>query len=416
MEKYRKHSPKQQRNNLVILVQLDGCRFDYIEEAKTQLLFDLKRQGVYGSLIPTFGFEPDAAYTAGLYPDESNGGAQFWYDPGKSPFSFLGQWAYVLNLLPDLPERALRRLIKRIAGQRCLSPTLSTARIPFHLLKYFGFPMHCRIDEPTFDGPDSSIFDILRKANRVWLYHGFPNYKVNMDSVVSRVEKSLFPPFEFAFFHIGDLDKIGHRYGPEAEEIKAGLKKIDKGIKRIIEIANERFTEVHLVVIGDHGMIAVRRHLDIWSKLKKLPLCLEKDYLMFLDSTMARFWFFSDRAEKLIVDMLENIKGGHTLNQAEKDRYHLNYSHDKFGDIIFLADPGVLISPNFYQNRKPVKGMHGYAPETPEQQSALVIHSSKVKQPKKLVEPVDMRSIFPTILNLLALPMPEGCKLQSLIE
>ena len=137
---------------------------------------------------------------------------------------------------------------------------------------------------------------------------------------------------------------------------------------------------------------------------------------MFLDSTMVRFWFFSDRAERLIVDLLDNIEGGHILSQAEKDKYHLNYSHNKFGDIIFLVDPGVLIFPNFYQNKRPVKGMHGYAPETPDQQSALLIHFPKVKETKRFEEPVDMRRVFPTLLDLLDLPIPEGTTAKSLLQ
>lgn len=364
--------------------------------------------------MPTFGFEPDAAYIAGLYPDEADGGAQFWYDQSAGPFSFLGGWVRTLNLLPDLPERALRRLVKRIARRRCTSPTLSTARIPFHLLKYFSFPMRCKMDNPDFVKA-GSVFDLLRQTGLKWLYHGTPDYKVDLDSNTTRVEKALFPPLEFAFFHIGDLDRVGHKYGPESVEIKAALKRIDKGIEHIHKVANERFEEVHLVIMGDHGMMEVQRHLDIWSELKKLPVKLEKDYLMFLDSTMARFWFFSEKAEGLIVDLLDNIEGGHIISQEEKDRYHLNYSHNEFGDIIFLVDPGVLIFPNFYQSKKPVKGMHGYAPETPEQQSALLIHSPKVKVPKRIDEPVDMRRVFPTLLDLLDLRIPAGTTVKSLL-
>ena len=148
--------------------------------------------------------------------------------------------------------------------------------------------------------------------------------------------------------------------------------------------------------------------------MKKIPTIIEKDYLVFLDSTMARFWFFSESARRLIIELLSHIGGGHVLTQEEKDRYHLNYPHNKFGDLIFLVDPGVLIFPNFYQNRHPVKGMHGYAPETPEQQSLLLISSPRVNTPVEITQPIDMRRVFPTILDLLDLPVPRGCKLTSI--
>lgn len=401
--------------NITLFVQLDACRADYFGQKTLHFVGEETDQCMSATILPTFGFEPDAAYIAGLYPDQADGGAQFWFDSENSPFSFLGESSRVLNVLPDLPNRTLRRLVRRIARQRCKSPTLSIARIPFHLLKYFDFPMHCRMDEPEFI-KKATVFDALRRAGRPWLFHGVPDYKVGMDYVVTRVEKDLFPPLEFAFFHIGDLDGVGHKYGPESEEIRATLERIDKGIERVVKVAKERFEEVYLLIMGDHGMMEVRKHLDIWSELKKLPVKLEKDYLVFLDSTMVRFWFFSDRAEKIIVDMLSDLDNGHILSQAEKDKYHLNYPHNKFGDIFFLVDPGNLIFPNFYQNRKSVKGMHGYAPETPEQQAALLIQSPKVKESKWLEKPVDMRRVFPTLLDLMDLPIPEGIKVKSLLE
>ena len=393
---------------LTILIQLDACRHDYINENNTPFLFNLKTEKVSGSLIPTFGFEPDAAYISGLYPDETNGGAQFWYDPNVTPLSSLGGWTQVINLLPDLPDRVLRRLLKLI------SKRIKTARIPYHLLKFFSCPTRGCIDGPKFAKSDT-VFELLQKAGRTWLYHGFPKYRVDMNCVAKRVERDLFPSLDFAFLHIGDLDGEGHQHGPESEEIFNALKRIDKGIEGIVNVAKNRFKEVNFVIMGDHGMTSVNRLLNIWGQLKKLQVRLKKDYLVFFDSTMVRFWFFSDRAEKSIVDFLNGIKDGHILNQKERNKYHLNYSHNKFGDIIFLVDPGVLIYPNFYQNKKPVKGMHGYAPETPDQQSALLIHSPNIMASKQFDKPVDMRRVFPTLLDLMNLQIPESTTAKSLL-
>ena len=392
-----------------------GHAEDYFNMRSTPFLYALAKEGLYGAIVPTFGFEPDAAYIAGLYPDQADGGAQFWYDPSGSPFRFVSYLPKFLNYLPRVPELVIRKILTKAVRQFCKAPTLSTARVPFHLLRYFSFSMKFGMEHQAFCNTDT-VFDLLRENGKGWFFHCSPNNKVDLKSVVRPAEMDLHPPQSFAFFHIGNLDRIGHKYGPHSPELKKELLKVDDGIKAIWQFAKERFDVVYFLVIGDHGMMEVRRHLDIWSELKKLPIRLEKDYLMFLDSTMVRFWFFSDRAERLIVDLLDNIEGGHILSQAEKDKYHLNYSHNKFGDIIFLVDPGVLIFPNFYQNKKPVKGMHGYAPETPDQQSALLIHFPKVKETKRFEEPVDMRRVFPTLLDLLDLPIPEGTTAKSLLQ
>lgn len=404
-----------QNMSLILLVQVDALRYDYLTEVDLPFFLKLRCQGCLGLLIPTFGFEPDAAYIAGLFPDEADSGAQFWYYPDDSPFRFMQHWPKWLSVLHGFPEKILRKMIRLGARAYSQSPTLSTARIPFQLLKYFSFPMKCRMDQPGFVEGET-VFDLLIKEGRPWFFHGIPRYKVDMDSVIHHVDKELFPPAEFAFIHIGDLDRKGHRYGPESEEIKKTLKKIDEGLRQIYEISKSRYEDIYMIIIGDHGMMEVTKHIDIWNQLNKLQLELEKDYLVFLDSTMCRFWFFTAKAKTLITELLNNVEEGHVLSQEEKDRYHLNYSHNKFGDVIFLLDPGVLIFPNFYQNYNPVKGMHGYSPETPEQQSTLIIHSPKIKEPKRFDAPVDMRRVFPTVLDLLNLSKPTNICVESLLQ
>jgi dTDP-4-dehydrorhamnose 3,5-epimerase-like enzyme len=113
--------------------------------------------------------------------------------------------------------------------------------------------------------------------------------------------------------------------------------------------------------------------------------------------------------------VLRNIPGGAVLEQEDRDRYHLNYHHNRFGDLVYLADPGMQISPNFYQGTGIVRGMHGYRPEYPQQQSMVMIHGPAVQEPETLSEPVDMRRLFPTVLRLLGVEPPDhGCR-QSLI-
>lgn len=402
-------------NSLTILVQLDACRYDYISEKTTPFLHELKLKGIYGKLTPTFGFEPDAAYIAGLYPDEVNGGAQFWYHPDYSPFKFTKYFTKYLNWLPDLPELVLRKLIKTVTRIWCKAPNLSVSYIPLNLLHYFSFPIEYTIEHPNYCSKNS-IFNLLRQQNKKWLFHEGPEYKVNLDSAISRIKNHLFPPVLFAFIHIADLDHAGHKYGPTSSEVKKVLKNIDDSLKTIHILLKERYDSLNFVLIGDHGMVEVEKTLDINDTLKKLPVRLEKDYLVFLDSTMARFWFFSDLARDLIIDCLNNIDSGHILKKEEINKYHLNYNHNYFGDLIYLANPGVLIFPNYYQNKYPVKGMHGYSPETIEQHSIMIISSGLIKKPSIIKPPIDMRRIFSTILNLMKIPIPSECNVHSIID
>jgi len=397
--------------SITVFVMLDACRPDYIAKETTPFLYRLASKGYISPIQPTFGFEPDAAYLAGLFPDQADGGAQFWYAPDQSPFRLSRFFPRGLNNLPDIAQKVIRKLIVKLT--RSTSPNLSTARIPFHLINQFGLPMKFNLDHPDFCSYPT-IFDLLRNNNQKYLFHAAPKFRVTMAAALKRANKSLFPPNKFAFFHIGNLDGTGHKFGPDSKEIKKELLKVDQGLETLFRLSEKRFDKVNFVIMGDHGMVRVENHLDIENLLQYLPLKSGKDYLCFLDSTMARFWFFNNLAKEKITNALSFIKEGRVLNKKQIDRYHLNYTHNRFGDLIFLVDPGTLIFPNYFQNRAPVKGMHGYGPESIGQQAIFIINSSEIN-PEQHEKPVNMRQVFPTLCDLLTINKPDSCGLESLV-
>ncbi len=400
--------------SITVFVMLDACRHDYISKVRTPFMQSLAATGFFSPVRPTFGFEPDAAYLAGLYPDQADGGAQFWYAPEESPFKAAKRMPAFLNRLPELPRKVIRKLMVKAARRQSSSPNLSTAQIPFERLADFALPAKFGLDHPQFCPDDSTLFDLLRAENKKWLFHAAPRYRVTIAAACKRAERELKPPQVFAFFHIGNLDGVGHAHGPGSPEILKELERVDRGLERLHSLARERFDAVNFVVMGDHGMIGVEKTVDLESVLAALPLSYGKDYLYILDSTMARFWFFEDRARELVEQALSVVSGGRVLDQADKDRYHLNYAHNRFGDLIYLADPGCLIFPNYYQDRSPVKGMHGYAPEHDGQQAALIINANGAARQVKR-DPVDMRQVFPTLCDLLGLDKPAHCDAESLV-
>jgi len=399
--------------SLTIFVMLDACRPDYINKKTTPFMHDLASNGFSGPVKPTFGFEPDAAYLAGQYPDQADGGAQFWHASDKSPFKFTRLLPKHLNRLPELPQKVLRKLIMQIAQRKAESPNLSTARIPFHLLNQFATAMTHHLDHPQFSNSET-LFDQLRKYGKPYLFHAAPAFKVTMKAALDRAVKELFHSVEFAFFHIGNLDGVGHKYGPWSHQITKELTHVDKGLEDLYENVRHRFNPINIVIMGDHGMIEVTGHLNLLAHLKKHNLVNGRDFLFILDSTMARFWFYNKACEKTVRSILSDVGGGRVLTQKDRDFYHLNWSHNRFGDLIFLADPGTLIFPNHFQQHNPVKGMHGYDPQTRGQQAALIINGPNIRPQQKQISS-DMRRVFPTLCALLNIDRPESCGLESLV-
>jgi hypothetical protein len=232
--------------------------------------------------------------------------------------------------------------------------------------------------------PVSTIFDNFRDCNKKFLIYDWPqiiteqnnHLDINIKEDKAKTEKFLRlakEEREVYFIHLLDLDEIGHKFGPESEEMKKALLNEDNCIKKIF--SELKIEEHNFLIFSDHGMLNIKGTLDLKSILPKF----NKGYIYFLDSTMARFWFFNEEVKKQVIEILKNCGGGHLLTKKEKDKNNLNFKDNFYGDEIFLADSGVLILPNFFQD-KPIKGIHGYDFSDKNEKTIFITNSKSGKE------------------------------------
>jgi predicted AlkP superfamily pyrophosphatase or phosphodiesterase len=397
---------------LTLLVLLDALRGDYLTEEDAPFFGQIRDQGLTAPLRPTFGFEPDGAFLAGLYPDEGDGGAHYWRAPETSPFRWIGPLAPVLKFCPNgLMEQAVRRGLSWVTRKTTAYAFDTVAMIPFGLLPQFS-PVR---PTPEVKGA-ADLFALCTARGIPWVSHRHPWFKTDAAAGVRRLQQLIRPPVRFAFWYVSDLDKAGHRYGPLSPECRAAVRRVDEAARTLVSHLRGLYAHLDLVVMGDHGMVQVEGTVDVQQALASAGLGPGPELLYFLDSTMARFWFREGTVEERVMAVLRNLPGGAVLEQEDRDRYHLNYRHNRFGDLIYLADLGRLISPNFYQGREMVRGMHGYRSEEPQQQSLVLIHGPAIQKAQTMTEPVDMRRVFPTVLSLLGVEPPAAGRVESLIQ
>jgi len=158
----------------------------------------------------------------------------------------------------------------------------------------------------------------LLKNNKeyFWLYN-IPLKKLRYFDVC--IKKPLHEGKKCKYKRIGKLDPISHKYGTKSKETIKCIKEIDNIIKK------EEFD----ILLSDHGMIDIKETISV----PRTDIC-------FIDGTMARYW---DKKPKI------NLKKGKWIK-----------GNEEYGKYIFLANPGILIFPNFW-NQNPDKGMHGYS-------------------------------------------------------
>ena len=163
----------------------------------------------------------------------------------------------------------------------------------------------------------------------------------------------------FAFLYLADLDGALHMVGKDDASITARVASYESRLREVLREARKHYGEVRLSVISDHGMAHVTRTFDLQAVIAQLPLQFGRDYVAALDSTMARFWVRSEAAARLLPEVLAAARGGHLLSEEELVALGCDFPGQRYGQLIFLMDPGHLIVPS-HMGLKPIRGMHGY--------------------------------------------------------
>ena len=167
------------------------------------------------------------------------------------------------------------------------------------------------------------------------------------------------------------MDALLHEVGKSSDRVDAKLAWYEERLREIMALAREHYGEVRLFVCSDHGMATVDRTIDLGKRIDRLGLNEGNDFIATYDSTMARFWFYSEEARRQITALLSDIPEGRILSDEELAALGCDFDGQQYGELIFLLDAGVIIVPS-HMGTKPITGMHGYHPDHPDSDASLL--------------------------------------------
>jgi len=365
---------------LTLLLLVDAFRRDYV--GRTRFIRQLASRSGLGSLREDFGFVPRAAYFGGLTPSRFGFTNMYCLDPVRSPF----------GVARGLPQSRRGRAVEEELGLRSWIEAEARTRVPPYAATYLSSADIPLALLPQFDLAEKrapwdrrvgyrSIFHELDDRSIVYFCCAWPETNrlsdPSDDGIVSETLTHVRPPVRFAYVHLQQLDAIGHAHGPESAELDHALARVDALVEAMLNTLRSRFDAVDVVLFGDHGMVSVTGSTDVWAAIERTGLRIGDDLPMFLDSTMARFWPPTAAIRARVEQALESLPG-RVLDDADLQRLDLRGCDPRNGTLIFLAHPGVLISPNFFQREgDSVRGMHGYDPDCPDNQGVFIVHDGQ---------------------------------------
>jgi hypothetical protein len=359
---------------LPLYIFVDACGWEIIKNDPFARDFAPNRK----RLNSVFGYSSACvpSILSGRWPDEHRNWCYFVYDPPHSPFKSLRWLRWLPNKITG--RRIFRRwLSKFVKVQLSFRGYFDLYNIPFKHIALYDFTEKKSPLQPGGMNRGPNIFDFLE--HRKISYHVSAPQKSELQNLRALISDIKCEHIDFAFLYWPALDGLLHSVGNQSPLVPEKLRAYERWVQELTAVAEEHYAEVRLYIFSDHGMANCDELLDLKSKIETLPFRLGRDYAVVYDSTMARFWFFNEPAREAITSALGTVPQGRILPDTELERLRAYFPDRYFGELIFLANEGVLIVPS-HMGERPIRGMHGYHPEAPQSYAMLCTNQPDIPE------------------------------------
>jgi len=357
---------------LPLFVFVDACGWEIIRDKPFANRLAPERR----SLRSVFGYSSACipSILSGRWPVEHRNWCYFVYDPAHSPFRSLRKLRWLPKALTS--RRFFRHRLSRLLKTHLkFRGYFDLYNLPFEHISLFDFSEKKNPLQPGGLNRGPNIFDHLQERGIPWhVSDPALGERKNLDGLLAEIARER---IDFAFLYWPDLDGLLHRVGNTSPEVPAKLAAYEPWLGELMDRAHEHYQEVRLTIFSDHGMANCDRLLDLRARIEPLGLRMGVEYAVVYDSTMARFWFFSERARRVVEDRLNEVRGGRIVPDDELEELGTLFPDRHFGELIFLADEGVLIVPS-HMGERPIRAMHGYHPDAPHSYASLLTNYADV--------------------------------------
>ncbi|MCF7518220.1 MULTISPECIES: alkaline phosphatase family protein [unclassified Pseudoalteromonas] len=353
----------------VVLISIDGFRWDYIEKHDAKNLKIISEQGVRATkmrpVYPTKTFPNHVSIITGLLPVNHGIVDNRFCDTERNECYKMGKGKDDSTWLNGIPLWNLAQM-QGVKAATYFWPE-SDARFNGMLPDYF------------------------------YHYSKHSDYQKRVDQIIQwlSLPKAQRPRLVVSYFSL--VDSMGHEYGPDAQQTYDAVQQLDSLMADLHTRLKALDENINLVIVSDHGMASVDPSMSI--KIDSLP----KDDNFMVQNTGPRVLYYAKPNSKA------DIKGfSKKLAKAEDGRYIVltdqqkrDYYYDKgprVGDIVLQTT-----APRVFTDSKMASylGTHGYA-YTDDMAATFIATGPAFKRHVQLDE-VNNLDVYPLIAKLLGL-------------
>jgi alkaline phosphatase D len=364
----------------VVLVSLDGFRYDYAERYHAANILAIAKAGAAAEgMIPSFPsvtFPNHISIVTGQYP-EHHGivGNSFW-DPTLKEMYTMKRSAeesafYTYKPLWVVAEE------QNVKAASMFWPTadaeIGGVRPSYWSLYDGGFPNDRRV---------AKVLD--------WL----------------KLPESERPHFITLYFSV--TDDSGHRFGPESSETEQAVERVDKLVGDLWTGIRATQLPVNLIVVSDHGMQTVQGYVNLsdYADLSKVRVVT--------DGPVALVYAPDTGTGEQVYAALKGKSPKFDVYRRRETpkRWHFS-ENERIGDLVVCVREATTLVTSAPRERpgggrSPSRGTHGFDPYDFKTMQAIFYAVGPNVRPGAQVKPFENVNVFPFVAKVLRLQSPPG--------
>jgi len=372
------HGPNtvaQQSKPYVVMVSLDGFRYDYARKFEAKHLLALGTEGAIATegmipAYPSLTFPNHYTLVTGLYPEHHGIVANNFYDPArKERYSYSdpatssdGTWYGGEPLWVLAEKQGMRTACFFWPGSEA---EIDAGRPTYYLKFDDRFPDEKRIDQVV-----------------AWL----------------RLPPEQRPHFITLYY--SNVDHAGHQFGPDTPQTAAAVQHVDQLIGILWTDLAQLQLPIDLIVVSDHGMEHPQGPWIDLSRYADLQNFTTVGSLLYPNSEAA--------AEKAYQEL--KIKtDAFTVYRRKRVPAILHYdTNAREGDPVVVANGPYAIRAHVNaEDLPPEPGAHGYDPRVVKSMRALFLAVGPDIRPNSNLEPFENVNVYPLLAKILGLNPPQ---------
>lgn len=230
-------------------------------------------------------------------------------------------------------------------------------------------------------------------------------YKMNLE-LADWVFESLYTVLEtekpnLTLVNVQSPDYIGHRFGPESDELKTCLKRVDKALGKLYDKMEKSgmLENTTLLIVADHGMTESDKAIN----LNILTMMQFPEAAAAIDGRTGYIWL-NGTNEADVVSYFADMEGVAAIFSSHSNRaINLNVYSEDGPDLILESEPGYVFLPQPMIDE--YHGQHGSSNDS-DMIIPMVMVGGGVPAGAG-IEATDLRAVAPLVCKLLGIPNGE---------